>query len=92
MAAVRRPARTVLAAVAGGVCGYLACTVAANLEDFQFYTARRWATGESAMSRIVQHPADRWVTPAIVILFVSAGVLVGTAAEHRLRIAPAVEK
>jgi hypothetical protein len=85
-----RAVRAALAGAAGGICGYLACAVAANLEAYQFYTVRRWVTGESVMSSIVQHPADRWVTPAIVILFVSVGVAAGVVASLRHQAGPPV--
>ena len=65
--------RYVFAGLAGACCGYLACTVAANLEQFQFYTIRQWVTGKTAMSEIIYHPADRWIIPAIVGFFVLSG-------------------
>src|SRR5262249_50230051 len=59
-----------VAAAVGSCIGYTACATAANLEDFQFYTIRSWATGKEAMSEIVEHPADRWIIIGLVSLFV----------------------
>lgn len=77
MAAARCLTRTVLAGAASGAGGYLACAVAAILEGRQVLHGAAVGDGETVMSRIVPHPADRWVTAAIVILFMSVGVVAG---------------
>lgn len=69
--------RYILAALVGAVGGYLCLIVAANLEDWQFYTIRSFVTGQSVMSQIVEHPADRWVVPVLSVVFVSFGSALG---------------
>ena len=69
--------RYVVSALVGALGGYLACNIAANLEEFQFYAVRRWATGKSAMADIVHHPADAWIIPAIAALFILSGAVLG---------------
>ena len=61
----------------GAACGYVALTVFANLEDWQFYSIRSFVTGKESMSEIVQHPLDQWVMPFLLIAFVIAGALLG---------------
>ena len=77
--------RSLYAALCGAALGYLACTVVANLEDFQFYTIRSWATGKTAMSDIVRHPADRWACMLMVLGPVVGGAIAAIALERQLR-------
>lgn len=76
--------RTILAGIVGGILGYLASTVAANLEDIPFYTLRKWATGRDAMSDIVFHPADEWVYRTLVLTPIILGVLAGLQINKKL--------
>jgi hypothetical protein len=69
----QRKLRYFFAAIVGGCVGYFAAFIAANLEDIQFYTIRRWVTGKSVLMEIVHHPADRWTTTIVVSLFVFTG-------------------
>jgi hypothetical protein len=61
----------------GAFVGYIALTIFANLEAWQFYTIRRTLTGETAMSRIVAHPADRWIILGLFVSFVFGGAFSG---------------
>jgi len=72
-----RAVRYILAVVGGAIAGYVALTIAANLEDWQFYSLRSLVTGRSAMSEIVDHPADRWVIPLLLAVFVGGGAVAG---------------
>ena len=69
--------RYILAALAGAAAGYACMTIAANLEDWQFYTIRSLVIGRSAMSEIVAHPADKWIVPVLLVVFVSLGATLG---------------
>jgi hypothetical protein len=51
--------------------------IAANLENWQFYSIRTFVTGKSVMSEIVIHPADRWVVPVLLVVFISLGSALG---------------
>ncbi len=70
---VTRAFRLTRAGTGGTVAGYFVLTVAANLETWQFYRLRSWVTGRVVMSEIVAHPADRWVVPVLLALFVGGG-------------------
>jgi hypothetical protein len=59
MASFQKKLPYLFAVVVGGWAGYFAATIAANLEDIQFYAIRRWVTGKSVLMEIVYHPADR---------------------------------
>ena len=61
----------------GAFVGYVLLTILANMEDWQFYTIRSTITGETAMSQIVQHPADRWISLSLFIIFVFGGAFAG---------------
>jgi hypothetical protein len=61
----------------GAFLGYVCLTIFANLEGWQFYTIRSLVTGETAMSRIIEHPADRWVVRSLFFVFVLGGAFVG---------------
>ena len=77
--------RYTLAATCGAAAGYFALTVAANLEGRQFYSLRSLATGRSAMSEIVAHPADRWVVPVLLALSIGGGAAAGVLLARRHR-------
>jgi hypothetical protein len=62
--------RYFLAAVIGAGCGFVAFVVAGNMEYSAFFSIRQSVTGQSALSGIVSHPADRWIIPAIMVVFV----------------------
>lgn len=72
-----RPWRTIFYGFGGAFVGYVFLMVLANLEDWQFYTIRSFVTGETAMSKITEHPADRWVMLGLVFSFVLGGAVVG---------------
>ena len=80
--------RYAFSALAGAFAGYMLLVVLANLEDFQFYTLRSAVTGRTAMSQIVEHPADRWIAPALFVVFLSAGAVAGVLAARWCRIVP----
>jgi hypothetical protein len=65
------------AALLGVLAGYVCLTILANMENFQFYTIRSFVTGEEHMSQIVQHPADEWVAPVLLLVFCPMGAMVG---------------
>ena len=67
----------VLFGFGGAFAGYVLLIVLANMEDWQFYTIRSTITGETAMSQIVQHRADRWIFLLLHILFVLGGAFAG---------------
>ncbi len=69
--------RYFLAGLAGACCGYFACTFAANLEKFQFLAIRQWVTGKTSVSEITNHPADKWIVPALVSFFSLVGAGLG---------------
>jgi hypothetical protein len=71
------PWRTIFYGFGGAFVGYACLTILANLEDWQFYTIRSFVTGETAMSEITQHPADRWVMHGLVFGFILGGAAVG---------------
>lgn len=75
----RRPSalRTLVFGIGGAFIGYVALTIFANMEDFQFYSIRSTLTGESAMSEITAHPADSWIFLGLFITFVFGGALTG---------------
>jgi hypothetical protein len=69
---------TYVGAAAFGVSGgFTAYFIAGNLEDWAFYAIRSRVTGKSVMSEIVDHPADKWVIPLLLILFPLTGGLLG---------------
>jgi hypothetical protein len=72
-----RSFKFLLMSVVGAFSGYGVCTIIANCEDYQFYTVRKLVTGKSAMSQIMEHPADKWITPGIVVFSLLVGALVG---------------
>ena len=74
-----RAAWYVLAALAGAATGFAGLTVLANLENFSLYTIRSLVTGKRAMSEIVNHPADRWVVPVLLAMFLIGGAATGVA-------------
>jgi len=56
------------------------------MEAWQFYTIRSTLTGETAMSRIVAHPADRWIVLGLFTSFVFGGAFAGFwVARHNAR-------
>jgi hypothetical protein len=65
------------AAYAGAAVGIVCYIIAGNLEDWPFYAIRSRITGSSAMSQIVEHPADAWVTRLLLVAFVSLGASLG---------------
>lgn len=67
------------ATVAGVTIGFVALFVYANSEDWVYYSARSFVTGRTAMSEIVDHPADFWVCLAIPAVFLTVGGVVGVA-------------
>jgi hypothetical protein len=69
--------RYLLSALAGAFVGYVCLALFANLESFQFYTIRSFVTGQSAMSEIMEHPADQWVGLVIWVVFLGCGAAVG---------------
>jgi len=69
--------RYTLAFLAGVAGGYACLTIAANLEDWQFYTIRSFVTGKTVMSEIVAHPADRWIAPMLLVVFGFLGGALG---------------
>jgi hypothetical protein len=76
--------RAILAGIAGGFIGFIASTVAANLENVPFYTLRSWATWRDNMSDIVAHPADAWVYRTLVLTPIILGVLLGVQINKKL--------
>jgi hypothetical protein len=71
--------RSLAGLLVGAGVGYLAWAIASNLENWQFYTIRRWVTGKSAMSEIVEHPADLWIGLFLLALFILLGAISGLA-------------
>ena len=69
--------RTVVFGMAGSVIGYILLTILANLEQWQFYTIRSFVTGRTAMSEIVEHPADGWVQLILLLVFTFGGLYAG---------------
>jgi hypothetical protein len=67
----------VFAAIAGALFGYFACFVYANSEDVMYYSLRSYITGETALSKIVDHPADRWIGFIVLNLFLLCGASLG---------------
>jgi hypothetical protein len=61
----------------GAVVGFIGIRILANLERWEFYTIRSLASGETVMSRITQHPIDRWIPLAVTILGILAGTGIG---------------
>jgi hypothetical protein len=80
-----RIVRNTLGGLTGAAIGYFALCIAANLENWQFYTLRSFVTGRTAMSQIVADPADRWVTPVLLVLFVSGAAVAGALFTRCLR-------
>jgi hypothetical protein len=72
-----RAGRTIFYGFGGALLGYVCLTILANLEGWQFYAIRSLVTGETAMSRIIEHPADCWVVRSLFFIFVLGGTLVG---------------
>jgi len=68
---------TILYGIGGAFFGYIMLTILANMEVWQFYTIRSTLTGESGMSQIVSHPADRWIVLGLFIVFVFGGACAG---------------
>jgi hypothetical protein len=68
---------TALHGFGGAFAGYAALTILANLEPWDFYTIRSALTGETAMSRIIEHPADRWIILGLFISFIFGGAFAG---------------
>jgi hypothetical protein len=77
--ATSRPSalRTVLFGFGGAFVGYVFLTFLANMESWRFYTIRSTLTGETAMSQITQHPADRWIVSGLFVSFVFGGAFLG---------------
>lgn len=75
--ALRQILIIVFSSFLGLIIGYVCFWIAANVEDWSFYTIRRLVTGETAMSKITQHPADKWIMPALLFLFCVVGTTVG---------------
>ena len=69
--------RYLLFAIAGAAIGYVGLFIYANSEEWVFYSLRSYATGEKAMSQIVQHPADYWVCLSVWTSFIGGGALSG---------------
>ncbi len=65
------------AALVGASVGFLCLTIAANLGEWSFYTLRSLVTGRTAMSEIVYHPADTFVVPLLLVVFVGGGAMSG---------------
>jgi hypothetical protein len=73
-------ARFTLSAIAGAAVGYFCLAIAANAEDWQFYTLRSYITGRTAMSEIVHHPTDRWVMAVLLAVSILGGAVAGVLA------------
>ena len=69
--------RFLLSAIGGAAVGYVCLVIYGNSEDRVFYSLRSWATGQSAMSQIVQPPADWWVYLGVWVALVGGGVMIG---------------
>jgi hypothetical protein len=67
----------VLFGFGGAFVGYILLTILANMESWQFYTIRSTLTGETAMSQITQHPADRWIVFGLFASLVFGGAFTG---------------
>lgn len=63
--------------VIGAFFGFVLLTVLASMESRPFYTIRSTLTGESAMSRIVAHPADDWILLGLASGFILGGTYAG---------------
>jgi len=70
----------------GALVGYVSLVIFANLESWQFYTIRSAITGESAMSRIIAHPADPWIKLGLFAAFIGGGFAAGIWLARRNRI------
>jgi hypothetical protein len=77
--------RTSLAAIAGAAVGYFCLFIVANLEDIQFYTIRSLVTGKESGIEIISHPADEWVAPVLLVVFVLTGSVLGILTARRRR-------
>jgi len=77
--AASRPSilRTALFGFGGAFAGYILLAILANMESWQFYTIRSTLTGETVMSQIAQHPADRWIVFGLFVSFVFGGAFAG---------------
>jgi hypothetical protein len=67
----------VLPGLLGAFAGFLLLTVAANLEQWQFYTIRSYATGKTVMSEIVAQPANKWIYFILYVVSIGGGVVTG---------------
>jgi hypothetical protein len=77
--------RYILAALTGAAVGCFVLVVAANMEGRPFYTLRALVTSRTAMREILAHPADRWVLPALLAVFVTGGAVTGVLLARRAR-------
>ncbi|WP_020476093.1 hypothetical protein [Zavarzinella formosa] len=68
-----RATQHALAILGGAVIGYAVLVAVANLESTSFYTIRSFVTGRQSLSEIIDHPADRWVAPVLMAVFVGVG-------------------
>ena len=67
----------------GAFLGYVLWHLLGSLEDWQYYAIRSAVTGETAMSSIIAHPADRWVVWGLFLGFIFGGTFAGFAIARR---------
>ena len=67
--------RYLFAAIAGACIGFAAFVVAGNVERTPYFAIRQSVTGKDALSEVVSHPFDAWITIVILICFVGSGAL-----------------
>jgi hypothetical protein len=69
--------RYIVRGLVGAAVGFTLWIIAGNREDLSFYTIRSFVTGKTAMSEIMEHPADPWVYWGLVTVFIGGGAALG---------------
>jgi hypothetical protein len=59
------------------MAGFFCYYIGSSLENWSYYGIRSTITGETAMSKITNHPADDFILPSLLILFCALGAGVG---------------
>jgi hypothetical protein len=57
----------------GAFLGYVVLVVLFNLENIHLYSLRSAITGETIPMRICDHPADKWIAPALFVTLCTVG-------------------
>lgn len=69
----------------GAFLMYAALSVVANCEEMQLYSLRRAITGMTAPFDIRNHPADKWIIPAVVVTLCPIGAVLAAVTFETIR-------